>query len=331
MGLNIRDITLSPRGTNAITWANNFNTSFVAIDSHNHTQGQGVQLSFDVVTFIQNFSCATIQQLQLANFVTTGTQGNCSVSSDGIDLYVVDGYGREVRLTNGGNPNYVYIGGLGFSGDYVSSSAKATYTSSNKTYTFTGAGGTQGAEILCNKLGNISNTFTLPFSVYIPQMTLGIQSPTLSFSTTVPSNHIISGDTNHQPFDLGPYVNLTFSARAENQMFLFYNVTPSPLPYYGIFASLSSQSLNPLKAKYWLQDVGDRAGVDATVIYTSNQTLQPYGGVSQACPLVVLNPGNNYTFKYSDNVSLLQEVDTEQPFWNRDAVIAFRTNLFGAP
>ncbi len=91
-------------------WANNNNACLNAIDSHNHSTGQGVPIAPDGIdissdlTFDSN-NATDVRSVRFhaqASPLALSTDVGC-VYESGVDLYYNDGAGNQVRITQGGS------------------------------------------------------------------------------------------------------------------------------------------------------------------------------------------------------------------------------------
>lgn len=89
-------------------WATNLNACMGAIDSHNHSSGQGVPISPAGININADLSMND-NNLTLANsvgftsLVAAVTSLLQTLQVVGVDLYYIDGAGNSVRITQGGN------------------------------------------------------------------------------------------------------------------------------------------------------------------------------------------------------------------------------------
>jgi hypothetical protein len=143
MNLNL-PIT-GPGGEPGPQYADDNNTAFERVDSHNHTAGNGAQIpvaglniNADVV-FNGNSAMAlksSDYQNQGATFPTVKKYAVYAVNGD---LYWNNGSGTPVQVTSGSGINAGSIGGIG--GDYATSGASLAFTSAVNTFIFTKSGG----------------------------------------------------------------------------------------------------------------------------------------------------------------------------------------------
>jgi hypothetical protein len=97
-------------------WATDINACMAAIDSHNHSTGQGVAISQDGISLTAasttfdslNFNTSNAYALRTVRF--TAQASALALSTDkgciyeaGVDLYYNDGNGNQIRLTQGGS------------------------------------------------------------------------------------------------------------------------------------------------------------------------------------------------------------------------------------
>jgi len=90
-------------------WANNINASLSIIDSHNHTSGQGVQITpqglninADLPLNGNNLTTARSLRFSPQSGTISGSSDLGCLYENGVDLYYIDGAGNQVRITQGG-------------------------------------------------------------------------------------------------------------------------------------------------------------------------------------------------------------------------------------
>ncbi len=136
MGMPIAVVGVDP----GPDWANNINADMSIIDSHNHTPGQGVQitpagLNINTDLPMNNNNITGIRTSRYA--VQTGTPALASdltcVYVQGVDLYYIDGAGNNVRITQSGSVS----GAAGTITGLPSGTASASYAAG--TFTFQSA------------------------------------------------------------------------------------------------------------------------------------------------------------------------------------------------
>lgn len=93
-------------------WANNLNASLNIIDSHNHSAGQGVQISpagldinSDLTMQVNNLTDTKSVIFEAQNSPLSGGAYIGCIYVSGKDLYYNDEDGNQVRITTGGNVN----------------------------------------------------------------------------------------------------------------------------------------------------------------------------------------------------------------------------------
>lgn len=121
-------------------WANEQNTAYNSIDSHNHTPGQGVPipsagLSINAdVPFNTNNATLLRSTRYINGAVLSGVADLTCVYASGGNLYYNNAIGQQVQITAGAGLNAASIGAIG--GDYGTSTASVFYTSATSTFTF---------------------------------------------------------------------------------------------------------------------------------------------------------------------------------------------------
>lgn len=328
MASNINGIVAPTRGIVGPEWAIDFNVSFTAIDTHDHSPGNGAILSFDVVKFIDDFKCTIIFDANLYNFINKpNTSSKCSVYSDGDELFCTDGFGKQIKITSQGKLNLTYVSGGGFSGDYVSSGAKVVYDSTDNSYTFLGAGGINPSNIICK---SILNTKKLTFASInsINELTITSSTPSLNIPTSSTTYHmVVKGDGTGGVVDLAPYVPLGNGGGTtllSNLNLNYSSIGPVPtFQYYSIF--LRGPSATPNGAIDILE-LKNRHNVNATISKIPQFYYEPayLGGISQSAPLIqTSNTHRNMLLKYSDNLTTYSQSDVPN-FWSSSMVFAIR-------
>ena len=121
-------------------WANNINACLGIVDSHNHTPGQGVQITPQGLNISSDltFQGNNATNLRSTRFtpqaspLSGGSDIGCLYES-GVDLYYNDGSGNQVRITQSG----AVTGASGTITGLPSGTASASYSGS--TFTFQSA------------------------------------------------------------------------------------------------------------------------------------------------------------------------------------------------
>jgi hypothetical protein len=332
-------------GTPAPLWAMQFNTSFVAIDAHDHSPGNGVELSFDSINFINSFGCNFIESLNLVTFAGNVSTTNASVYSDGLELFTIDGFGRQIKITANGEVNVDLVTGGGFSGDYVPQNAQVTFATVSNTYTFAGTGGLIFSTVYCNNIGNFQS-FVLPTTVNVEYLSVECPNIVGNFTPTATNTgNVITGNPiNGNAIDLAPFLPLSSVNNISTYTTFFYTtVAPATHQYYSIFLPPNTAHYSVTTEHHTcvnsLQQVTNRNSASTSTRLTfdpargtsiSPKYVTTYGGVSQSAPLfsVAIGPGtppNTEIFAnwvYSDNLVL----ESQDPsfVWNNDLVLALK-------
>ena len=139
---NMNLILPSPTITPGPTYATQNNTAFEAVDSHDHTSGNGVQVPSAGIGIDADlpFNANNATELRSVRFenqasaLAVATDIGCTYVAGG-NLYFNDVSGTQIQLTAGGALNAASIGGIG--GDYSTSTASVYYQDINDTYYFT--------------------------------------------------------------------------------------------------------------------------------------------------------------------------------------------------
>lgn len=121
-------------------WANNINACLSAIDSHNHTNGQGVpigpqglNINADLPMNNNNLTLARSLRFQSQSTALVGPADLGELYELEVDLWYVDGAGNQVRITQGGS----VTGATGTITGLPSGTASASFAGS--TFTFQSA------------------------------------------------------------------------------------------------------------------------------------------------------------------------------------------------
>lgn len=131
----------TPTVTIGPAYATQNNTAFTAIDSHNHTSGQGIAIPSAGILLNADlpFNSNNATLLRSTRFVSQGSV--LSLPADITCLYAVAGNlyynnasGQQIQLTAGAALNATSIGAIG--GDYATSTASEFYTSASSLFTF---------------------------------------------------------------------------------------------------------------------------------------------------------------------------------------------------
>lgn len=123
------------------TWAQQLNTAFSLLDSHNHSPGSGVLvptsgLNINADLQYRNFNLVNPRSIMFTNqssaLVSSADTNNVYVVNG--NLYFNNGSGTPVQVTSGSSVNVAGVGGItGLGG----TTAALTYSNTLKTFTFT--------------------------------------------------------------------------------------------------------------------------------------------------------------------------------------------------
>lgn len=135
MNLPVVSVTPGPE------WAEDLNTALDIIDDHDHTSGKGrpitsaaLNINDDVSANNHNITSARSFNLSDQSTPISNATDVRSLYSVLGELYYNDSVGNQVQLTLDGAINATSIGGIG--GDYATSTASVTYSSTSKTFFF---------------------------------------------------------------------------------------------------------------------------------------------------------------------------------------------------
>lgn len=117
-------------------WAQDINNCFNTVDAHDHTSGNGVQITPDGMSISSDLpindnnilSPKSIRFFAQSSPLAGGADIGCIYES-GVDLYYNDGNGNQVRITNSGS-----VAGSPGSIGSLASPASATYVSGSQTF-----------------------------------------------------------------------------------------------------------------------------------------------------------------------------------------------------
>lgn len=134
--LPIPTVTLGP------DWAVDLNAAFDLVDSHDHTSGKGVLVPSAGLNINTDLSCHSnnLTNVRSTRYINNGSPISGpsdlgAVFESGGDLYYNNSIGQHVQITQGAGLSLTSAGG--FNGDYVGSTASASYSSLSGTFTFT--------------------------------------------------------------------------------------------------------------------------------------------------------------------------------------------------
>lgn len=116
-------------------WDTYTNQNWNLVDGHRHVTGEGVPIPTAGILLNADltFGGYAAKDLKATRYsVQTTSPGTFSVYFKGVDAYVADGNGTEIRLTASGGVNVSIAGGI--AGDYVAASASFYYDDANKSY-----------------------------------------------------------------------------------------------------------------------------------------------------------------------------------------------------
>jgi hypothetical protein len=250
MGLSLPTVSVTP----GPAWANNVNTAFGVVDSHNHTAGNGVPVPSAGINIngdlsFNGYNATTFRSVRLQSqaSVLGGPNDLSCLFAVGGDLYYNSGAGQHIQLTIGGALNATSIGGIG--GDYATSTASVSYSSASQTFTFWQASSTSAildvGPLKIHAVGNANSvtfganasmssgyTMTLPVSLPAVQsfMTLdntgAIAAPWTVDNSTIKivSNQLVAATQSEHNWELnGSYASLTYPQNNIDAIFFAQN------------------------------------------------------------------------------------------------------------
>lgn len=128
-------LTLPALNSDPGIWDGFWNGNGALIDGHRHVTGEGVPIPTAGILLNADltFGGYAATNLKATRYTAQGVSpGTFSVYFKGVDAYVADGNGVEVRLTASGGVNVSIAGGL--TGDYVAAAASFYYDDAAKSY-----------------------------------------------------------------------------------------------------------------------------------------------------------------------------------------------------
>lgn len=179
------NIEIPDVGETVVTAAAELVTAFEVIDSHDHTDGNGVKITtaainIDAALDLNSNYLKSANSVELDNLVSTisGALNARRLYVTGGELYYTDSGGTAVKLTSGGAVDITGTGG--WTGDYVAvTDAEAKYTDATKVFSLLQNEGTNQAGIL--DTGDIKLRSTVAGMAFYAT----VKSPTLSASWTL--------------------------------------------------------------------------------------------------------------------------------------------------
>lgn len=196
--LPIPTVTLGP------AWATDLNAAFSLVDSHNHTSGQGVpvpsaglNINTDLTFNSNNLTTArSLRLLDNLSLISLPTDIGAVFEFAG-DLWYNNSAGQHVQITQGMGLSLTSAGG--FNGDYVGSTASASYSSLSGTFTYTQGVNTPAISdtgpivIRTTQVNSNGVTITPPNSLAAPyQITLLPSLPVSTEYLTISSSGALS-------------------------------------------------------------------------------------------------------------------------------------------
>lgn len=163
--MNLTLPVVGPLGTSGPEWANLVNQALNDVDAHDHSSGNGKQITPAGMNINQTLQMnsnqlSEIASLALDNNVAQPASVNLIYEYAG-ELYFNDASGNKVQLTSGGTINVASLGTI--TGDYSSSTADLTYSNASKTFIFKQSA-TVTANIDCGPIKIYRNIAASPYA-----------------------------------------------------------------------------------------------------------------------------------------------------------------------
>ena len=178
-------------------WANDLNSDLSIVDSHNHSTGQGVQITPSGININSDLGFNGNSASNVSDIILGPQSGNpasnFAIYAKGVDLYYTDGNGNHVQITSGGGVN-----GSPGSISNLMSPASASYISASGTFQWQ-----QDVSTAAN-MDNATIVLRYPGSYPTPSGNyIALQAPTslaTGFSLTLPNtlpiaNSVLNIDT----------------------------------------------------------------------------------------------------------------------------------------
>ena len=156
---------VGPLGTTGPEWANLVNAALSQLDAHDHSTGNGKQITPAGININQTLQMnsqqiSEIASLALDNLVSQPADSNLIYEFAG-ELYFNDSSGNKVQLTSGGTINVASLGTI--TGDYSTSTADLTYSDASKTFIFKQSA-TLTANVDCGPIKIYRNVASSPYA-----------------------------------------------------------------------------------------------------------------------------------------------------------------------
>lgn len=190
--------------TESSTWASDLNASLSIVDQHDHSSGSGVQITPGGLNINSALSFNSQSATSLASIVFTAGSTVSTLDSiwfSGVDMYVTDGSGNQIRITQGGS----LAGAAGTITGLPSGTASASYAAGTFTFqsaTSTAANIDGGSLILRNSMA-LSKGLTLAppnamaanYGLVLPSLPSVQSIMTLDASGNMAAPYTIDGTT----------------------------------------------------------------------------------------------------------------------------------------
>lgn len=200
--LPVPTVTLGP------DWAVDLNTALDLVDAHDHTSGKGVPVPSAGININTDLTCHdnNLITVRSTRFVNNGSPISSpsdlgAIYESGGDLYYNNSIGQHVQITLGAGLSLTSAGG--FNGDYVGSTASASYSSLSGTFTFTQGPNTAAIMdsgplvVRTTQVSSNGVTITPPASLASPyQITLPTALPTNTQLLSISSSGQLTATTN---------------------------------------------------------------------------------------------------------------------------------------
>ena len=222
-------------GDTSPSYVASITASLNTLDLHDHTAGKGVPVKAASLTWagVVDVAQAQVQSLTTARFSDQAAASALPAASypRGLftvagDLFFNTGYGSQLQLTTGGTLNGSLLGGI--VGQYATSGASVSYSSSTKTYNFYDQSGLYAAIALATLNVTSCNAATLTVTNAV------VATPTVTKTFRVsPFRGFWPNGVSTAPTFPNPPIRVSFPASSTGRWYVGL-----PVPNYGYIAAI---------------------------------------------------------------------------------------------